>query len=58
MLSYILYMTAMSVVFVLPAYAGIVVKGAPELDAGTLSTLAAGFTGAYAALRVYQAKKK
>ncbi len=56
MLPYLLYMIAMSFVLIRPAFAGFTT--APELDAGTLSSLAAAFTGAYAAFRVYQVKKK
>lgn len=40
-----------------PAFAGNVVS-APELDGGMLSSLAAAFTGCYAAFRVYSAKRK
>ncbi len=39
-----------------PAFAGNV--SAPELDGGMLSSLAAAFTGCYAAFRVYSAKRK
>jgi hypothetical protein len=54
---YILYVVLMfSVVTAEAAFAGI--TASPELDAGTLSGLAAGFTGLYAAFRLYQAKRK
>ncbi|MBS1953674.1 MAG: hypothetical protein JST89_05805 [Cyanobacteria bacterium SZAS-4] len=39
-----------------PALAG--AGAAPELDGGMLSSLAAAFTGCYAAFRVYSAKRK
>jgi hypothetical protein len=54
---YILYVLLMfTVVTAGAAFAGI--TPTPELDAGTLSGLAAGFTGVYAAFRIYQAKRK
>lgn len=40
-----------------PSFAGTPVS-APELDGGMLSSLAAAFTGCYAAFRVYAAKRK
>lgn len=39
-----------------PSLAGTV--AAPELDGGMLSSLAAAFTGCYAAFRIYSAKRK
>lgn len=39
-----------------PCFAGTPI--APELDGGMLSGIAAGLTGCYAALRIYQAKRK
>lgn len=41
-----------------PALAGNIPVSAPELDGGMLSSLAAAFTGCYAAFRVYSAKRK
>ena len=42
----------------LPAHAGFVGPATPELDGGMLSSLAAAFTGCYAAFRIYQVKRK
>jgi hypothetical protein len=56
MLSQLIYLASILTIFVLPANAGNVT--APELDASTLGSLAAAFTGSYAAFRVYKLKRK
>ncbi|HEY9733778.1 MAG TPA: hypothetical protein V6C89_17815 [Drouetiella sp.] len=52
----ILFATVVFATLCAPAFAGSV--GNPELDGGTLSSLAAAFTGCYAAYRIYAAKRK
>jgi len=56
MISQLLYAAFVFVATVLPAHAG--AAKAPELDGGTLSSLAAAFTGCYVAFRLYRTKAK
>ncbi len=51
-----LYAALLFTTMVVPAYAGS--PATPELDGGMLSSLAAAFTGCYAAFRIYKAKNK
>lgn len=52
----ILFVTVVFATLCAPALAG--TPAAPELDGGMLSSLAAAFTGCYAAFRIYSAKRK
>ncbi len=54
---YFLYVLLM-ITFVVCNAAQAGTASAPELDSATLSSLAAAFTGCYAAFRIYRAKKK